>query len=121
MQGLKVRLIDLKQILIANRGHHRDEFDKALIGYREYLLKYLEEQIDRVKNNKQAIRIHVDLPVPEDHTSDYDRVLRMVDLAIAAEQVDIELDEHDAAQYIMDDWNWKRAFATTTAFYASAG
>jgi hypothetical protein len=103
----------LLEILRANREQHRDDFEKAVEGYRHRKLAQLEDQIDAITCGRIHTKFEA-LPVPQDHTVDYDRVIRLVELDI---NDTMTLDEDEVAMFVMDDWHWKREFATTNAYY----
>jgi hypothetical protein len=117
MEKVTVRKEDLVKAVQANRDEHRSIFEEAVAGYRKRGIELLEEHIARIKTGKLE-QIRVTMPVPQDHTHDYDRVLKMLNMSTADE---IELDENRFAQYVMDDWQWQRQFLTdSSAFSASA-
>jgi predicted component of viral defense system (DUF524 family) len=99
-----------------NREKHRAVFDDALAGYRAEALKTLEDTI-RSLSEGRAPRIYISLSRPEDHTRDYDRIIKMLDMEVAETFV---LPEERFAQYVMDDWRWKRDWLKMSSRYASA-
>lgn len=115
METVKVNKAKLIEVITKNRDAHRTIFDKAVVRFREALLTELESRISQVKANK-PVMMTIGLLQPEDHTSDYDRVLKMLNMSI---DVDIELDENDFVQYVEDDWHWKRQWFANTASYAA--
>lgn len=116
MQRVEVDRTKLLDILRTNRDEHRNLFEKALSIYQERLLKHLERRIEEVKKG-QKIDHYIRMPVPEDHTSDYDRVIKMVEMSLSDE---IELTAADFSQYVMDDWSWKESFASNTTSYLTS-
>jgi len=109
-----VNKIALRKAVQENRDEHRKIFEEAVVGYKKRAVELLEDHIKRIEKGKIE-RIAVSLPVPEDHTHDYDRVLKMLDMSVAEE---IELDEHRFAQYVMDDWQWQRQFLSDSSAYS---
>lgn len=106
----------LLKILIENRERHRRAFAAALDGWREEAEKQLSETLGALRAGKRPqIRLH--LPVPEDHTRDYNRQITMTELH-AGET--LKLSESDAAKFVMDDWDWKRQWLLSNSAYASA-
>jgi hypothetical protein len=103
----------LLEILQANREQHRDDFEAAVEGYRQRRLAQLEDQVEAIMKGRIHAKFEA-LPVPTDHTDDYDRVIKLVELDI---NETMTLEEDEVGMYVMDDWRWKREFATTTAFY----
>jgi hypothetical protein len=113
MDEVTVRVSELRERVQSNRDEHRNVFDKAVAIYRERLLDHLEQKIADVKAGRKidhAIR----LPVPEDHTKDYDRVILMLDMHT---EPSIKIDQRLFAMYVMDDWAWRESFAASTASY----
>ena len=115
MDKVTVRKDDLAKAVQANRDEHRKIFEEAVDGYKKRAVQLLEEHIARIRTGKLE-RVAVSMPVPEDHTHDYDRVLKMLEMSTADE---IELDEHRFAQYVMDDWQWQRQFLTDSSAYSA--
>jgi|WetSurMetagenome_2_1015567.scaffolds.fasta_scaffold45751_3 hypothetical protein len=103
----------LLEILKENKKNHRAIFEKAVEGFRKQSIEALEKKIEKIKKGKLE-NIMVNFPVPEDHTIDYDRVIRMVELT---EEQELKLDEDESAMYIMDDWAWKRQWTASNSMY----
>lgn len=100
-------------IILTNRDAHRAVFEEAMEGYEARSVELLQEHIARIKKGKRE-RIVVSLPVPEDHTEDYDRVLSILDHDTRDE---VELDARSFDQYVRDNWSWKGEFTATTSMY----
>lgn len=115
MHRITVKKDDLRKAIQKNRDGHRAIFEEAVEGYRKEAVKLLEGHIARIKSGK-VLRVSVSLPEPSDHTSDYDRILAMLDMSVDDE---ILLDENDFAAYVMDDWVWKSQFITTNSAYSA--
>lgn len=113
MQEIKVRVEKLKDIIEANRTKHREVFLAAQEKYRARAIEELDRRLSDARSDR-PFDVFIRLPVPEDHTKDYDRILQM--LAICSDDT-IALGEADVAQYVMDDWEWKRAWLGNTASY----
>lgn len=96
-----------------NRDRHRDIFLKAQEGYRIQLIKELDQMLADARDGKK-LRRFVTLPEPEDHTDDYDRVIKMLEMSVEEQ---LEIDETQFAMYVMDDWGWKKNWTTTNAAY----
>ncbi len=106
---------DLLAQLYTNRAEHRSIFVKAIERYRIVAVEMLQKRIDDIKAVKST-DTYVHLPVPEDHTDDYDRAIRMLE----RHQLDtVDLTEATYRQFMDDDWDWKERWAGTTASYVS--
>lgn len=105
---------ELVSIVEDNRKEHRKIFEQAVKGYRKKVTKELEDHIERIKNG-DLVYVSVHYPQPADHTRDYDRLLKMLDMT---KDDKIPLSETQFAQYVLDDWDWKRQFLTTNSSYS---
>lgn len=113
MQKVKVKISDLKEKLKTNREGHRALFLKAQEGYRQTVIELLEKTLEEARNHKRIdMRFH--LPAPVDQTKDYDRVLAMLEMSVDDE---IEITQHEFANYVMDDWAWKDQFMASNQLY----
>lgn len=111
----KMEKENLLKKIRANKEKHRGIFLEAIEGYRKKAIGILEERINNLKANK-SINLYISLPEPEDHTKDYDRVIAMISENLFEE---IELDETEFAQYVLDDWKWKREFLSISNTYTA--
>lgn len=114
MQNVTVNKTELLDILHTNRDGHKAIFDEACEGYKAECIKQLEAHLEQVKSNKM-FRVIVSLPVPEEHTSDYNRAIRMLEMELKNEVV---VDEATFQCLVLDDWNWKHQFLTSNASYS---
>lgn len=101
-----VKKSELVEILNKNKEAHRGLFEKAIAEYRESAILELESWLKLIKSG-QSIRAYTQLHVPEDHTDDYARVIRMMSMH---QNETVELTENQFAQYVMDEWGWKTEF-----------
>lgn len=113
MDTVKVKVAELHKVIKANRENHRAEFELAQQGYREQVIEILDERLKAARAGKKMI-LSIVLPFPEDHTKEYDRVIRMLEMSV--EEV-IEIAQHEFAMYVMDDWSWKAGWAASNTGY----
>lgn len=116
---------DILERVKENRDKHEEDHTEAIEGYyialEEELLdiaKRARAQAKVAKESKDPNETHfgVRATKPESHLNDYDRVIDMLTLA----QDDmIELDEGEFSTYVRDEWQWKRAFTESAAFYSN--
>jgi hypothetical protein len=99
-------LIRLKQ----NRDDHRAIFEEALTGYQAESEAELQQQLELLRAGKRR-DIRIIKVVPRDHTSDYNRAVAMIEMALGDT---ITLSERDFAQYVMDDWGWQGEFLSNS-------
>lgn len=115
MNKVTVSVSTLIDAVSKNRTAHRQIFLEALEGFRKKQMETLEAHLEELKAGK-LLRVITYLPVPEDHTKDYDRVLKMLDMH---QSNSIDISQEDFAKYVMDDWMWKRSFLATNSSYSA--
>lgn len=117
MNSVVVDKAKLIETLKSNRDKHKATYDAAVIGYREQAVRILLGYIDKIRDGKVE-QVEVDLPVPEDHTSDYDSAITKLEWSLLET---VELSSRDFETYIQDNWNWKQDFMRMSAGYTSNG
>ena len=116
METVKVNKLELLAIIKENRANHRQVFLEALEGYKKKCIELLEQHLANLRTGK-VYHVSIALPEPQEHTKDYDRVIRMLELSV--DDV-VEIAQDQFAQYVMDDWAWKNQFTSTTSMYRRA-
>lgn len=113
--SIKVNRDELVKRVQENRDNHRRIFEEALVGYKTAAIAALEQCIRQLQNNKiHGFQSVTTLPVPVDHTKDYDAVLDMLSMS---EDENIEIGEDDFRSYVRDEWHWKGQFTATASNY----
>jgi hypothetical protein len=115
MEQLLLDKEELLDILRLNRDKHREVFTEALASYKKVLLADAEAKVKALQRGKIP-DLQIRFTRPEDHTRDYDRVIRMVQMH---QDEYYGMTEQDFAQYVEDDWHWKRQWAVTASSYAA--
>src|ERR1700676_1709473 len=100
MQNVKVHKEQALAILKKNRDAHHKIFLESVDGYKKQAILLLEQHIARIKKGRRE-QVSVHLPSPEEHTKDYDRAIKMLEMHV--DDV-LEFDNMTFQQYIMDDW-----------------
>ena len=116
MDTITVKKSDLLEVLRKNRESHRAEFEKALEGWHKTVLKTLEDSLADAKAGKWR-QMLINLPRPEDHTTDYDRRIQMFEMDV---NPTVELDEQEFATFVQDDWGWRRQWTLSNSVYVAA-
>lgn len=119
LSSVIVKVTDLIAIVQENRDVHQEIFEDALAGFRRAANDALNDRIDAIAA-RRIFDLHFTLPIPQDHTGDYDRVLTMLRLTKDAGQEHVVLDQSDQERFVMDDWGWKRTFEQTSTFYSGS-
>jgi hypothetical protein len=116
MNTVIVDKVKLLETLSKNREEHRAVFLEAMAGYKAKVLQLLDEHTERVKNNGiEQVNIH--LPMPSDHTEDYDRAIATLKWTLL-DEVELTIQEFD--MYVRDSWGWKREWTTSNSVYAAS-
>jgi hypothetical protein len=119
--SIKVNKADLIAKIIEERAKHKDIYDEAVIAYTEQFVanakKFAEDAVARAATGKGFVQMQW-LPVPEEHTDDFDRAIEMLQWEVEDE---VTLDETDFTQLVQNKWHWARAFATSTMSYTGSG
>jgi hypothetical protein len=114
---ITVKKTELLLALVKNREGHRAEFLEAQHGFREAVIAELDKMLADARDLK-PIRLTVSLPTPEDHTKDYDRVIRMLEMSVAEE---IQISEQQFSWYVLNEWGWIQRASVTNSMYTKKG
>jgi len=98
-----------------NRDRHRSIYERAMEIYREKAIEQLNSFTDDLKAGKNP-KLYINLPVPEDHTRDYDAMLDVLTSSIDTTCI---LDQERFRQYVRDEWDWKAKFLGTVNSYVA--
>ncbi len=113
---IPVKRTELLEALIKNRETHKTEYIEAYEGFKIAFVQEAEKLLVRAKEGKFD-RAHIGLTPPSDHTKDYDRVIRMMEMCTVPEVI---ITEQQFSQYVLDEWGWQRDFGASKALYAQA-
>lgn len=124
MMGVTLRITARKNAVLEtirkNREEHLEIVAEARRGYLEKATALLKEKLEKVEEAKQAQgrrigSLRVELQEPGDHTSEYDTVIRMLEL----HQGDTaELNADEVRQFLENKWDWMDQFLRTTSTYS---
>lgn len=117
MHNVKVKRDELLTRVKTNRDAHRDEFLKAQEGYRERVIEELDRMLAEARTGGR-VRRAVQLVEPQDHTSDYDRVIDMLEMS---QDEIIEIDATSFQQFVRDEWTWAAQAKLINSTYSSGG
>lgn len=113
MNTITVDKAQLLGALESNRATHADIFQRAIEKYRARSIELFEDYIAQVKAGKPVPRT-IPLPMPEEHTADYDRTIAMLQWH---QYEEVELSESEFRQYVQDQWGWHQTFTANSASY----
>jgi hypothetical protein len=116
MKQTKVLIRQLIETIEANGQNHHKKFEEAFSAYRERVIEVLEQNLADAKAGR-AIRTYIDMPIPEDHSIDYDIAIGMLQMALDAGETTVDLSFDDYRRYVLDKWGWSEAFRATSQSY----
>jgi hypothetical protein len=114
--NIRVARVEVLNILRENRKNHKQIVIEAWGGYQEAVVAELERLLQAVKDNVKT-NVYVALPRPEDHTDEYDTIIKMLEMST---EDNISLGSVEFRSYIEDKWDWKDRWITTTAGYSQS-
>ncbi len=107
---------ELLKIVRANKEKHIVEYAEAVEDYKVAAVKIAKMNL-KLANTGDMVSIAKIQSMPAAPTSyedSYTRSIRMLELSV--DKV-IELEETIFNQLVLDEWNWKRTFAASSAMY----
>lgn len=122
MDTITVDKARLLETLKANREVHAATFKEAMENYPKALADAYAKKAEAVATYNGDLKTFAQwtsLPIPEEHTEDFDTAIAMLDWA----QGDtIALPQHEFEQYVLNKWGWAARFTqNTTNYTAGAG
>jgi hypothetical protein len=117
-QNITVSKTDLLATLRDNRDEHASDYAEGIAEYQRQASERLQALARKVTEDPDADLYSVgrELPKPENHTDDYDTAIKMLEW----HQGDsIELGIDDFQHYVLDQWRWKEAFASSMSNYSA--
>lgn len=115
MRTVRINKGDLVNTLIKNRNAHKAEYEEAVKGYCTKMVEFLKEKAGLLAMGYPHEVIVSDFP-PENHTDDYNRALKMLEMSVDST---VELTEVEFRQLVEDEWNWRVTFKAASMKYSS--
>ncbi len=115
MKKIRVKKEDLLKVLKENMEKHSAEYIVAYSEFREAGIAALTERLAEFTAD-ETDSFHISLSAPEDHTQEYADTITVIKMSCEDE---IELDEHEAQKYLLNNWSWAGDLGHTRAIYAS--
>lgn len=113
MKTVTINRNELLEAVKTNRAAHVAEYAEAARNYRETVLGALTDRHTAIANG-EPISLLFNLPAPQDHTDDYDRVIRMLEMSV---DENCTLDAYEFDCYVRDNWTWSAATKMINASY----
>jgi hypothetical protein len=110
---ISVKKQELVDAITKNYKEHRSIFEQAQKGYRAAVIAELDKMLADARAGRE-VPMMISLIAPSDHSRDYERTLRMLSMCTADV---VFVDEKEFAQFVMDDWQWKRDWFANASSY----
>ena len=116
MNAIKMKRIELLDIVRANKIKHEQEYAESVEDYKKLVLQIATANLKLAKTGELAdfkkIKSHPN--PPQSYDDSYRRAVRMLELSV--DEV-IEIEEDVFNQLVLDEWHWKHSFVTASAMY----
>lgn len=117
--SIKVNKVNLISKITEERDKHAALYVEAVETYKKRFVaeaeRFARDTIDRVANGIHFVNFAW-LPVPEEHTEDFNRAIEMLQWEIADE---VTLSEYDFQTLVQNQWGWAKSFASNTTSYTT--
>ena len=116
MNAIKMKRLELLDIVRANKDKHVTDYNESVTDYKALTIKVAQFNLKLSKTGdlEQFKRFKSMPSAPNSYEDSYKRAIRMLELSV--EDV-IEVEEDVFNQLVLDEWQWKRGFITTSATY----
>jgi len=113
---IKVEKKKLIEKIKENKLKHFEEFNKAVIAYKNEALKQLKKQIERV--NDGALDAKLDLITPVNNSDNYDKIIEIFEWEV--EDI-VELDQNEFLEYVQDETEFAVTAKMSNMAYVDSG
>ena len=116
MNAIKMKRLELLDIVRANKEKHIAEFIEAVADYKVLVLRIAKANLSLAKSEdlEEFKKIKPVPSAPVSYEDSYRRAIRMLELSV--EDI-IEVEEDVFNQLVLDEWSWKRGFTAATMSY----
>lgn len=113
MENITVPKEKLLTTIRENHAEHRNQFLAAQDKYRERVIAELDVRLEAARTGGR-IDLGFALPEPVDYSDSYNTAIQMLEWETAEE---IVLSEQDFQRFVLNKWEWARAFAANSLGY----
>lgn len=100
-----------------NLSEHADIVKEAREGYVREAEQALNHRLAQIRDGK-IVDLTFRLSPPQDHSKEYQTVIKMLELHLEAGGDKIELKAADVQQYVLNNWGWMDAFLLSNSAYS---
>jgi len=110
---IKVKKEQLISQIKENKAKHIEEYEKAVVAYKEEALKQLEKLTSKV--NDGGLNIKLDLITPVNNSDNYEKIIEMFEWEVEDK---VELTQSEFKEYVQDEFDFAiRAKMSNTAYF----
>lgn len=113
MKTVKVAVSDLLTHLKANRENHINDYAELMVEYRKAVVEALSFKL-KIAKKEEDVHHTIDVIRPVDYTESYDTAITQLEWTVDTE---VDLDQHEFAQYVENKWSWSNMFTQTRMAY----
>ena len=112
----KLKKDELLKIVRENKEKHIKDYNESVSDYKKAVLKIAKSNLELAKTGKieEIIKFRVVPSKPSSYENEYNRAIRMLELSV--EDI-IELQSDIFNQLVLDEWQWKSSFVSTSTLY----
>lgn len=114
-QTVNVSKTSLVEHLNANMLKHIREYNEAVEGFKDEMVKVLQEELKKARKGELK-KLDVRLAAPVSHENEYRDAIDMLEFSV---DENIQLDADTFKAYFKDVWSWSDLFNHTVATYSS--
>lgn len=116
MNAIKMKRLELLDIVRANKEKHIAEYVEAVNDYKALVIQIASANLKLAKSGDlEQIKRTKGMPqLPQSFEDSYKRAIRMLELSV--EDI-IEVEEDVFNQLVLDEWQWKRSFTASAMSY----
>lgn len=115
MKQICVDKNELLKIIRQNRNEHRSIFLEAQKKFRVVAIAALDRSLKLARKGRPfELRQLGVLAAPEDHTSEYDRAIAMLEMSV---DTNIVISDQEFAHFVQDIWRWSQEWAASNLRY----
>lgn len=116
MKTVKINKDKLLKEVQENRLKHINEYNEALMGWREICVKELEKNLNLARSGEKFETV-IRAQQPHNYANEYDKVISMLEWT---NDVVVELEQHEFDQFVNDNWQWQGGFKALNSTYMSS-
>jgi hypothetical protein len=119
MNSVNMNREELLKIVRENAISHQKQYEEAVADYTALVLKVAQHNLKVAKTGStdEFKNLKAMPSAPTTYKDSYNRAIRMLELSV--DDV-IQLEEHIFNQLVLDEWDWKRGFVSSTMSYKAA-